>query len=171
MVTAIVNNPGLVAGMVLDWTGAITHVGKKGTGIITRGNVLIPDTGPSPDAWKVAPAVATPAYSPFAMCLKTTTSAATEVSIVRGGIWAVTADGTIEIGKPVMCATATAGQVIAHVATTVTTTPTGAEVTSASYDQRRIVGVCLGFADNYNTTSPTAPVDGDLAAILTSAGI
>lgn len=152
--------------MILDWTGCITYTGKKGSGVITRGNLLVPDTGTSPDSWKLSPAVATPAYAPFAVCMKTTTSAATEVSVAQGGIIALVADGTIEIGKKVMAATATAGQVIAATLTTVTTTPTGAEVTSASQDEARVVGVCLGFADNYNTTAPTAPVDGDLVAVL-----
>ena len=165
MVTAIVNNPGLVAGMVLDWTGAITYRGKKTTGVITRGNLLVPDTGTSPDSWKQSPAQGVN-YGPFAMCMQTTLSADTEVSVVQGGIVAMVADGTIEIGKQCMAATATAGQVIAWTATSVTTTPTGAEVTSASYDNQKVVGICLGFADNYNTTTPTAPVDGDLVAVM-----
>jgi hypothetical protein len=172
MVTAIVNNPGLVAGQVLDWRDCITYRGKKGSGVITRGNLLCPDTGTSPDSWKVTLGTAIPTYGPFAVCMATTTSAATEVSVAEGGVIALVADGTIEIGKPVMAATATAGQVITHTTTTVTAgTPTGAEVTSATFDNRAIVGVCLGFADNFWTTAPTAPVDGDLAAILMRKGL
>jgi hypothetical protein len=165
MVTAVVNNPGLVAGMVLDWTGAITYRGKKTTGVLTRGNLLVPDTSTAPDSWKISPAAAQ-VTGPFAMCMTTTLSADTEVSVIQGGIVALVADGTIEIGKECMPATATAGQVIVMAATTVTTTPTGAEVSSAGKDYSRVVGICLGFADNYNTSAPTAPVDGDLVAVL-----
>ena len=167
MVTAIVNNPGLVVGMVLDWTNAKTYRVKKGSGIITRGDLLVPDTGTSPDSWKISPASRN--AGPFAMCLQTVASAATEMSIVRGGIWAVMADGTIEINKLVQSATGTAGQVIQYAAPTgfAGATPTAAEVAAAGSEFTFAVGVCLGFADNYNTTSPTAPVDGDLVAVDT----
>jgi len=157
MVTTVVNNPGLVAGMVLDWTNARTFTGKKGTGVITRGDVCVPDTALSPDGWKQAPASA-PVYGPFAMCMKTTLSADTEIQLVKGGIWACTAGGTIEIGKLVQCDTATAGRVI-------TDTPSDSTTALSAINWTRVIGVCLGFADNYDTTTPTAPVVGDLVAV------
>lgn len=164
MVTAIVNNPGIAAGQVLDWTGCRTFRTTKTTGILTRGDLLVPDTGTSPDSVKISPASATVA-GPFSVCMETTTSAATVVSIATGGVQCLTADGTIEIGKWVQPASATAGQVIAFAATDVTATPVEAGIESAAADWSRVVGKCLGFADNYNTSAPTAPVDGDLVAV------
>ena len=50
MVTAIVNDPSLVAGQVLDWTGCITFTGKKTTGAVARGDLMVPDTSTTPDS-------------------------------------------------------------------------------------------------------------------------
>jgi len=158
MVTAIVNDPSLVAGQVLDWTGCITFVGKKTTGAVARGDLMVPDTSTAPDSWKVAPASASQT-GPFAVAMQDAASADTEVHLAQGGVIALTADGTIEINKLVQNATSTAGQVIQFVSYTGTT---GSE---AAIDFNHVVGECLGFADNFWTTAPTAPVDGDLAAI------
>jgi len=164
MVTAIVNDPGIAAGQVLSWVGCEVTRQGKGTGILTRGDLLVPDTSTAPDSWKISPASAA-VLGPFAVCHATTTSAATLVSVAKGGTQCLTADGTIEIGKYVQAASATAGQVIAFAATDVTATPVEAGIESAAGDALRIVGTCEGFADNYNTGTPTAPVDGDLVAV------
>jgi len=158
MVTAIVNDPSLVAGQILDATGLSTFVGKKTTGAVARGDLMVPDTSTAPDSWKVAPASASQT-GPFAVAMQDAASADTEVHLAQGGVIALTADGTIEINKLVQNATSTAGQVIQFVSYTGTT---GSE---AAIDFNHVVGECLGFADNWATTAPTAPVDGDLAAI------
>jgi len=158
MVTAIVNDPSLVAGQVLDWTGCITFVGKKTTGAIARGSLCVPDTGTAPDSWKIAPASAG-STGPFAVAMQDAASADTEIHLAQGGVIALTADGTIEINKLAVAASATAGQVIQY------TAYAGTTAAEAAIDYNSIVGECLGFADNFWTTAPTAPVDGDLAAI------
>lgn len=164
MVTAIVNDPGISAGQRLRDVGSKIYLSKKTTGILTRGNLLVPDTGVTPDGWKISPASAA-VTGPFAICVKTTTSADTEVSVGEGGTWAFVADGTIEVNKYVQAASATAGQVIEFAATDVTATPVEAGIEGAAADALRIVGKCKGFADNWATAAPTAPVDGDLVAV------
>jgi len=55
MVTAIVNDPGAKAGQVLDWTNCSVQSRLKGSGVITRGDLLVPDTGTAPDGVKLSP--------------------------------------------------------------------------------------------------------------------
>src|SRR5215510_6325432 len=118
MPITLVYNPGATAvSPILQPIALFTWRGKKGAGAISKGDLCIIDTALTPDGWKQSPAVATPAYAPFAVCQADVTSAATELSLGTGGIQAITAGGTIEIGQPVMADTATAGRVIAFSAT------------------------------------------------------
>jgi len=169
MVTAIVNDPGAKAGQVLDWTNCSVQSRLKGSGVITRGDLLVPDTGTAPDGVKLSPTGRN--AGPFFVAMETVVTGATQISVSIGGVQTLTADGTIEVGKPVMSATSTAGQVIQYVAATVTvTTPTGAEIVAAAAEFADVVGVCEGFVDNWGTPGATAPVDGDLCAIRMKTG-
>ena len=164
MVTAIVNDSGAKAGQVLDWTTCSVTSKLKGSGVITRGDLLVVDTATAPDGVKLSPASRN--AGPFYVAMETVVTGATQISVAQGGVQCLTADGTIEVGKPVQTATATAGQVIVYTASTVTTTtPTGAEIVAAAADFLYVVGICEGFVDNWGTPASTAPVDGDLVAV------
>jgi hypothetical protein len=163
MVTAIVNDPGIKPGQVLDWTNCRTFTAFKGAGVITRGDLLVPDTGTAPDGVKLSPASRN--IGPFYVAMETVASAATQISVAQGGVIALTADGTIEVHKMVQTATGTAGQVIVFAATNIATTLTDTGIEAAVLDSEYMVGECLGFADNYDTNGATAPVDGDLVAV------
>jgi hypothetical protein len=165
MVTAVVNNPGLVAGQILDWTNCRVFQAFKGAGVITRGDLLVPDTGTAPDGVKLSPTGRN--AGPFYVAMETVVSGATKISVAQGGVIALTADGTIEVHKLCQTATSTAGQVIQYVATVPAnvTTPAGSDITTMAADFSAVVGECLGFADNYDREGTTAPVDGDLVAV------
>jgi hypothetical protein len=165
MVTATTQDPGQAAGQILDWNNCLTFSGTKGTGIITRGDVCVPDTSTAPDGWKIAPAAAG-GLGPFAVCMRTTTSAQTNIELAQGGTIALKAGGTIEINKLVYTDSGTAGKVIVYADSTVTvTTPTGAQIVAVGADFNRVVGECLGFVGTQGTIVATAPVDGDLVAV------
>ena len=166
MVTATTNDPGQAAGQILDWTGCITFSGtKQGSGAITRGDLLVPDTGATPDGWKISPAAAGNP-GPFAVCLEAAAATDTVIRVAQGGTQALKAGGTIEINKLVMSDSGTAGKVIQYAATSVNvTTLAGAEIAAAVIDFNKVVGECLGFVGTQGTTVATAPVDGDLAAV------
>ena len=166
MVTTLVYNPGIVAGMVLSWTNADTSTGKKGSGVINRGDLLVPDVSLTPDGWKLAPLGVSDVTGPFAVAYKAALTGDTEVRIIQGGMVAMTAGGTIEIGKKVSADSGTQGRVMQWAATTVSATPTQTQVTSVGYDEGRVVGVCMGLVDTMGSVTPLAPVVGDLAAIL-----
>src|SRR4029079_5186448 len=113
MVTAIVNDPGAKAGQVLDWTTCSVVSKLKGAGVITRGDLLVPDTATAPDGVKLSPTGRN--AGPFFVAMETVVTGATQISVSIGGVQTLTADGTIEVNKPVMTATSTAGQVIQYV--------------------------------------------------------
>ena len=166
MVTATTHDPGQAAGQILDWNNCLTFSSiKQGNGIITRGDLCVPDTGATPDGWKISPATARN-QGPFAVCMRTTTATQTTIELAQGGTQSLKAGGTIEINKLVMSDSGTAGKVIQYVASTVTvTTPTGAEIVAVATDFNAVVGECLGFVGTQGTITATAPVDGDLAAV------
>lgn len=170
MVTAIVNNPGMVAGQVIDWTGARSGTyNKAGTFAVNRGDILVKDTSTAPDSWKIATAGAS-IVGPFVMALEAAASAALVFRGVEGGYWCVKADGTIEIGDEVQMSTATNAITVTFVQSTVSGSPTQTEVQNVRDDRKRVVGKCLGFADNWNTGLPTAPVVNDLYVLDANAG-
>jgi hypothetical protein len=166
MVTATTNDPGQASGQVLDWTGCITFSGtKQGSGAIARGDLLVPDTGATPDGWKISPASAGNP-GPFAVCLKAAAATDTALEVAQGGTQALKAGGTIEINKLVMSDSGTAGKVIVYApSAVVVTTLAGAEIVAAAADFTRVVGECLGFVGTQGTIAATAPVSGDLAAV------
>jgi hypothetical protein len=169
LVTAIVNDPGAKAGQPLEGPYSITSK-LKGSGVISRGDLCVVDTGTAPDGVKISPTGRN--AGPFYVAMETVVSATTQISVAQGGVQCLTADATIEVGKPVMSATSTAGQVITWIPATITvTTPTGAEIVAVGAEFADVVGVCEGFIDNWGTPASTAPVDGDLCAIRMKAGI
>src|SRR6476619_408898 len=105
MVTAIVNDPGAKAGQILDPVGIEIQSRLKGSGVITRGDLLVPDTGTAPDGVKLSPTGRN--AGPFFVAMETVVTGATQISVAHGGVIALTADGTIEVSKPVMTATST----------------------------------------------------------------
>jgi len=138
MVTAILNNPGAVAGQeVYQGSGAVFFRGNKATGFaVAKGDILVKDTGTAPDSYKLATGAAV--------------SADTKISLAKGGLWYVTGGDTIEPGDVVMLSTTVAGQTVKSTA-----------VTTVAI-QQAVVGTSYGFADSFGTGLPVASVVGDL---------
>lgn len=149
--------------------GAVTFQSSKGTSAgITKGELCNISAG----KWVKTPAAAAVA-GPFAVCTKTATAAATTVQLVKKGIVHLTADGTITVNALVQPATATAGQVIAYTASSVTSTvPTGTETTAAAADFSRVVGIYLGHeGEGDGNTIPTNAADGDVIRVLMTGAV
>lgn len=159
MVTAVVNNPGAVAGQeVYQGTGAVyMRMNKAATFAVAKGDMMVKDTGTAPDSLKVATAGAAIA-GPFYICTQAALAADTKVSVAVGGIWYVTGGDTIEPGDDVMLSTTVNGQTVKSTA-----------VTTVALLQGK-VGVSLGFADSFGTGLPVASVVGDLYVIDMNAG-
>ena len=151
MVTAILNNPGAVAGQeVYQGSGAVFFRGNKATGFaVAKGDILVKDTGTAPDSYKLATAGAAIA-GPFYICTQAAVSADTKISLAKGGLWYVTGGDTIEPGDVVMLSTTVAGQTVKSTA-----------VTTVAI-QQAVVGTSYGFADSFGTGLPVASVVGDL---------
>jgi hypothetical protein len=158
MPTAIVNDPGQTAGQCIDPMGATFFKGSKAAGItITRGDIVVKDTGTAPDSYKTnAAGAAIP--GPFYICTQTAASAETKVSLAVGGLWLVIGDDTIEPGDDCMLSTSTAGHVMKS--TAITTVPLGLAK----------VGVSMGFADTYGTGAATASIAADLLVLNMNKG-
>jgi hypothetical protein len=147
--------------------GAEIYSLKKHTTAITKGEVLSVD-GTS-KGFKTAPTTAS-LTGPFGIATKSHLATDTTAAVGKKGIFYVVADGAIDPNAFVMPSTTTAGRVIAHVPAT-GTTPTGAEVTAAAIDWKRVVGQYLGKADqNAGSEVPTAAAQGDVIRILVSGG-
>src|SRR4249919_690433 len=138
MVTAILNNPGAVAGQeVYANSGAIYFRGNKAaTFAVAKGDILVKDTGTAPDSYKLATAGAAIA-GPFYIATEAALSAATKVSLADGGKWLVTGGDTIEPGDAVMLSTTVNGQTVKSTA-----------VTTVAL-QQVVVGTSHGFADSF----------------------
>jgi hypothetical protein len=151
MVTAILNNPGAVAGQeVYDGTGAIYFRGNKAaTFAVAKGDILVKDTGTAPDSYKLATAGAAIA-GPFYICSQSAASADTKISLATKGLWYVIGGDTIEPGDVVMLSTTVNGQTVKSTA-----------VTTIAI-QQAVVGTSHGFADSFGTGLPVASVVGDL---------
>lgn len=159
MVTAVVNNPGAVAGQeVYQGTGAVfMRMNKAATFAVAKGDIMVKDTGTAPDSLKLAtPGANLP--GPFYICTQAALSADTKVSVAVGGMWYVTGGDTIEPGDDVMLSTTVAGQLVKSTA-----------VTTVALLQQK-VGVSLGFADSFGTGLPVASVVGDLFVVDLNAG-
>lgn len=159
MVTAILNNPGAVAGQNVDSSNAVFFRGNKAaTFAVAKGDILVKDTGTAPDSYKLATAGAAIA-GPFYICTQAALSADTKISLAVGGKWYVTGGDTIEPGDVVMLSTTVNGQTVKS--TAVTTVPI----------QQAVVGTSMGFADSYGTGLPVASVVGDLYVLDLGHGV
>lgn len=158
MVTAVVNDPGAVAGQCYDPMGATFFRGNKAaTFAVARGQILVKDTGTAPDSYKINAAGAA-IVGPFYIATQAALSADTKVSLAVGGMWLVTGGDTIEPGDDVMLSTTVDGQVVKSTA-----------VTTVALLQAK-VGVSMGFADSVGTGLPVASVVGDLLVLDLNAG-
>ena len=158
MPTAVVNNPGAVAGQCVDAMGATFFRGNKaGTFSVNRGDILVKDASTTPDSYKV-PAAGASIAGPFYIATQPSTTTETGVSLAMGGLWYIVGDNAIEPGDDVMLSTSTAGHVMLSTA-----------VTTVALLQGK-VGVSMGFADNYGRGAPTASAAGDLCVVDMNAG-
>jgi hypothetical protein len=159
MVTAILNNPGAVAGQeVYQGSGAVFfRANKAATFAVAKGDILVKDTGTAPDSLKLATAGAA-IPGPFYICTQAAASADTKVSVATGGMWYVTGGDTIEFGDDVMLSTTVAGQTVKSTA-----------ITTIALQLAK-VGVSEGFADAFGTGLQVASVVGDLYVLNLNAG-
>ena len=161
----MVNNPGAVAGQFIGLPGSFPVRLNKATGItVTRGVLCKRDVSTDPDSW-VTTSAAADQQGPFAVPVETVATGKLKFSTRYNDVFYLTADGDIEPGSPVQAATSTAGQVIAFADSSVAVTPTQTGVQAVQADRKRVVGICLGSADTWNTGAPVKAVDGGLAAI------
>lgn len=160
MVTAVVNNPGAVAGQAVYMPNpgaTFLRMNKAGTFAVAKGDIMVKDTGTAPDSLKIAAAGAG-ILGPFYIATEAAASAALKVSVAVGGLWYVKGGDTIEPGDDVMLSTTVAGQTVKSTA-----------VTTVALLQGK-VGVSLGFADSFGTGLPVASVVDDLYVIDLNAG-
>lgn len=146
--------------------GATLLVVKKATGA-TRTKGLVCKWDPSGDGMiEASAAVDQESQSGWAVTAANALSGDTTFTVVADGIVAVTADGTIEPGDPVMCSSSTAGQVVTYTARSITATPTQTDVEEARDEWATVVGTYLGHEDEVNSNSvPTDAADGDVIYI------
>ena len=157
MVTAVVNNPGALAGQYVTGDATFFRGNKAATFAVAKGDIMVKDTGTTPDSYKIATAGAG-LPGPFYIATQAAASADTVVSLAVGGMWYLTGDDTIEPGDDVMLSTSTNGHVMKSTA-----------VTTVALLQGK-VGVSMGFADSYGRGVPVASVAGDLLVVDLSAG-
>lgn len=158
MVTAIVRNPGAVAGQNASTEGCrMFRANKAATFAVARGDIMVKDTGTAPDSLKIATAGAA-IPGPFYIATQAAASTDTVVSVATGGMWYVTGGDTIEFGDDVMLSTTVNGQTVKS--TAITTVALGLAK----------VGVSEGFADSFGTGVPVASVVGDLYVLNLNAG-
>lgn len=165
-----VADPGKAIGQFAGIPGSRSKRLNKASGItITRGLLVKPDTSTAPDSY-VSAAAAVNQFGPLYMPVETKGAGTTEFSVRVNDVCYLTADGVIDPGQKVQASTTTAGQVVAFVPSTVSATPTQAEVQNVRDDRTRQVGICLGTADTYDTGSPAAAADGDIVAVFIPEG-
>lgn len=166
----MVNNPGAAAGQFAGLPGAIPQRLNKATAtVVTKGVLCRLDRTTDPYTW--IPTVAdADEQGPFCVPVATVGAGPLEFSTRWNEVFYLVADGDIQPGQGVQASPSTVGQVIAFAASAVTATPDNAEVLAAQDDVKRMVGVCLGTADTWNTGAPVKAVDGNLVAIYIPLG-
>ena len=154
----MVNIPGNAVGQMVYAGGASFFRGNKAAGFaVARGDILVKDTGTTPDSYKLnAPGAAI--LGPFYIATQASTSAETGVSLANGGAWIVTGGDTIEPGDDVMMSTTVAGQTVKSTA-----------VSTVAHLQGK-VGVSLGNADTMGSQQTTASTVGQLYVLDLDAG-
>jgi hypothetical protein len=154
----MVNDPGAAAGQLINGEGAHFFRGNKASGFaVARGDILVKDTATTPDSFKInAPGAAI--AGPFYIATQAALSAETGVSLAVGGTWLVTGGDTIEPGDDVMLSTTVGGQTVKSTA-----------VTTVALMQGK-VGVSLGNADTFGSSSTTASTVGQLYVLDLNAG-
>lgn len=139
------------------------HQKKKSATAIARGDVCKLDEG---DNTFAPTAAAADQYGPFGVAIKAALAADARVIIGISGTFALTADGAIQPGRYVMASGTTVGQVVQYVPSTISATPTQAEVQRAVAQFRMIVGRYLGKLDEGDgATTPTAAADNDVIRV------
>jgi hypothetical protein len=71
----------------------------------------------------------------------------------------------------VQASASTVGKVIAFAETNIDATPGQTELKGAQDDIKRLVGVCLGTAETWNTGAPAKSADEDLVAVYIPLGV
>jgi hypothetical protein len=128
--------------------GAKIELMKAGSTVaIAKGGLLMWDS--SGDGWLLATATTT-TYGPYAVCVEAMATGGTQVKVCKGGLVAVTGDGTIEPNDLLQPSTSTAGKVMAYAARTI-------NVTTASTEWRRACGQYK--SDNEDLGDGTISVD------------
>ncbi|HTH22480.1 MAG TPA: hypothetical protein VL854_09710 [Nitrososphaeraceae archaeon] len=162
----MVNNPGATLGQFVGLPGSFPVRLNKATGItVTRGKVTKKDASTDPDSWVQASAAANQ-QGPFAIPVATVGTGKLRFSTRYNDVFYLMADADIEPGSPVQCATATSGDVITFADSSVAVTPTQTDVAAVQADRKRVIGICLGSADTWNTGAPVKATDGNLAAVF-----
>jgi hypothetical protein len=154
----MVNDPGATAGQPIAIEGARCFRGNKAAGVVVnRGDILVKDVATTPDSYKVNTAGAA-IPGPFYIATQPALSAETGVSLAAGGLWLVTGGDAIEPGDAVMLSTTVNGQTVKSTAVTTTAL------------EQAVVGVSLGNADTFGSSSTTASTVGQLYVIDLDAG-
>jgi hypothetical protein len=168
MVQAMVNSPGRKAGMISDMgPPAVEHRGNKATNIlVTVGDLAHINRATTPDSWRTTPASAG-SQGPFGLVTETVPVAdGSAVFSVKQECFAyVICDGVVPVNSLVQASDTTAGHVKAFAPTDVGASPTQTTINTARDDHYRIVGLCKGFADNWDTGAPTDGSDGDIVCV------
>lgn len=148
-------SPGRVVGEICDLGAGYQEGTKvKATNIlVTKGDLGHVNTGTSPPSWRSTPAAAG-TKGPFGLILETITVAEAigRVSVMTDGIGIVKADGVCAVGQEVQASAVTIGRVAPFA------------VVDAQ-DRLRVVGVCLGSADTFDTSNAANGVDQGLVAV------
>jgi hypothetical protein len=154
----MVNDPGAAAGQPINTEGAHFFRGNKASGFtVARGDILVKDPATTPDSYKIATAGAA-IPGPFYIATQAAASTETGVSLAVGGTWLVTGGDTIEPGDDTMLSTTVNGQTVKSTA-----------VTTVALLQGK-VGVSLGNADTFGSSSTTASTVGQLYVLDLNAG-
>lgn len=140
----------------------IKYVKNGGASAVTKGVVMRQDT--SNDGYSVESADAS-ILGPFVVCVEAAASSATQVLVAMHGTVAVTADGTIEPYDVVQMSASTDGQVIAYAESTITATPTQADVQEAMREDARKVGTYVGKEGTGDGVIVADAADGDVILV------
>ena len=165
-----VNNPGKALGQFAERPGSDTIRCNKASGItITAGRLAKADVSTAPDSW-VTCSAATNQLGPFVYPVETKGSGTLEFSARILDVVYLEGDAAIEPGREVQASTTIAGGVTTFVQTTLTGSYVQADQIAAQQDRQRVVGVCLGTAETWNTGAPLAGAINNLFAIRLTAG-
>lgn len=165
-----VANPGKQLGEFAGLPGSFSIRLNKATGItVTKGLVCKVDTSTTPDSW-VTNSAAVNQQGPFAVPVETVGTGKLRFSARFNDVIYLRADGAIDPGSRVQASSATAGEVVVYADSTVGGAYSQSEVQAVQDDDKRVIGLCLGTADTWNTGAPAAAADGDLVAVYVSLG-